>query len=78
MRVVCYMLCVPCMFVWQCVLCDQEHTFPPLRYRHDPVVSESADVWCMVSRVEYCVAIVLADSAHCVSVVLVCSVVACF
>ena len=28
-------------------------------------------MWYMVSRVEYCVAIVLADSAHCVSVVLV-------
>ena len=36
-----------------------------------PVVSESADVWYMVSRVEYCVDIVFADSAHCVSVVLV-------
>ena len=71
MCVVCYMLCVPCMFVWQSVLCDQEHLFPPLRYGHGSVVSESADVWYMVSRVEYCVAIVLADSAHCVSVVLV-------
>ena len=27
---VCYnMLCVPCMFAWQSVLCDQEHTFHP-------------------------------------------------
>ena len=25
------MLCVPCMFVWPSVLCDQEHTFPSLR-----------------------------------------------
>ena len=52
------------------VLCDQEHTFSTLE-TYGPVVSESADVWYMVCRVEYCVDIVLADSAHCVSVVLV-------
>ena len=27
--VCCNMLCVPCMFVWQSVLCEQEHTFHP-------------------------------------------------
>ena len=27
MCVVCYMLCIPCMFVCQSVLCDKEDTF---------------------------------------------------
>ena len=69
---VCMHVCVCVLFVIICVdpaclcgsvLCDH--------CRHGPVVSESADMWYMVSRVEYCVGIVLADSAHCVSVVLV-------
>ena len=34
-------------------------------------VSRLMCVWYMVSRVDYCVDIVFADSAHCVSVVLV-------
>ena len=45
---------------WPSVLCDQEHTLHPCG-RHGPVVSESADMWYMVSRVEYCVDIVFAD-----------------
>ena len=49
MCAVCYnMLCVPCMFAWQSVLCDQEHTLYPCG-RHGPVVSQLADVWYMVS-----------------------------
>ena len=63
-----YMLCVPCMFVWHSVLCDQEHTFPPLRCMDMALLSVSQLTCgtCMVHRVEYCVDIVLADSAHCV------------
>ena len=75
-----HVLCVCVLFVICCVypaclcgsvLCDQEHTFPPLRYDMAllSVSRLTCGTWSL--RVEYCVAIVLADSAHCVSVVLV-------
>ena len=63
------MLCVPCMLVWQSVLCDQEHTFTLEVDMALLSVSRLTCGTCMVSRVEYCVDIVFADSAHCVSVV---------
>ena len=62
------MLCVPCMFVWQSVLCDHAGAhFSTLEVDMALLsVSQLTCGSCIVHRVEYCVDIVLADSAHCV------------
>ena len=62
-----YVVCTLHVCVAMC--CVTRTLFHPWG-RHGPVVSESVDVWYMVSRVKYC-DVVLADSAHCGSVVLV-------